>query len=67
VSAEDEEGPEDRDPLVALFGPDDVEEEPARKGGLLGAVGQILAAVAVVLLLIALFIGGAVAYRWVFG
>jgi hypothetical protein len=67
VGPEDDEGPDDRDPLLALFGPDTGEEEPARRGGLFGAIGQILAAVAVVLVLIALLIGGAVAYRWVFG
>lgn len=49
--------------------PFDLEEDeddgaPAPAGGLLGAIGQMTAAVLVVLLLVALFIAGAVALRW---
>ncbi len=60
-------------------GPPDADEEPfelldaeddagsaVRAGSLLGAIGQIAAAVVIVLALVALFIGGAIAFRIIF-
>jgi hypothetical protein len=56
----DEDGPLEPDDADA----DD--EASAPPGTLLGALGQMAAAVLVVLAVVALFIGGAVAFRWIF-
>jgi hypothetical protein len=42
------------------------DEGPERRPSFLGALGQLVAAVLVVALLVALFIAGAVVFRWVF-
>jgi hypothetical protein len=47
-----------------FWGEDD--EDPESRPTFLGALGQLVAAVLVVALLVALFIAGAVAFRWVF-
>ena len=47
-----------------FWGEDD--EGPEPRPTFLGALGQLVAAVLVVALLVALFIAGAVAFRWVF-
>lgn len=46
--------------------PDDDLEAPAHNPGLLGVIGQFAAAVLVVGALVALFIAGAAALRWIF-
>jgi hypothetical protein len=67
VSPEDDERPtDDADRSFDLSETDDDEGGPANPGSLLGALGQIAAAVLVVVVLVALFIGSAVAYRWIF-
>jgi hypothetical protein len=68
VSPQDDEQPaDDADRPIDFFEPDDDEDEPPNVGSLVGAIGQIAAAVLVVVLLVVLFIGGAVGYRWIFG
>jgi len=48
-----------------FFYPDD-EDAPAPASGLLGGISQMAAAALIVALVVALFIGGAIAIRWVF-
>jgi hypothetical protein len=48
------------------FAADEAVGSSAPVGSLLGAIGQIVTAVLVVALLVAAFIGGAVALRWIF-
>lgn len=68
MNLQHEERPEDdADRSFDLFESDDDAAAPANVGSLLGALGQIAAAVLIVVVLVALFIGGAVAYRWIFG
>jgi hypothetical protein len=68
VSPQDDERPgDDADRSIDFFDLDDDEDGPPSVGSLLGAIGQIAAAVLVVILLVVLFIGGAVGYRWIFG
>jgi hypothetical protein len=68
VSAQDDDRPADHvEPAFDLVDEDDLEEGPAKVGSLLDALGQIVAAVIIVMVLIALFIGGAVVYRRIFG
>lgn len=67
MDPEDEDrSTEDADRSFDLIEMDDDEGGPANAGSLLGAVGQIAAAVLVVVVLVAVFIGSAVAYRWIF-
>jgi hypothetical protein len=68
VIPEDDERPPDaaEDPFE-LFDTDDDAGSAARVGTLLGAIGQIVAAVLIVVVLVTLFIGGAVALRLIFG
>jgi hypothetical protein len=42
------------------------DEGPERRPSFLGALGQLVAAVLVVGMVVALFIAGAVVYRWIF-
>ena len=65
---EGDEGPPDaaEDPFPLLDADDDG-GSATHTGGLLGAIGQIVAAVVIVLVLVALFIGGVVAFRLSFG
>jgi hypothetical protein len=56
--------PDDEDPFAPLQGIDD--EGPAEAGTFLGALGQMAAAALVVLAVLALFIAGAVVFRWTF-
>ena len=68
MNPENEDRPgDDADPSFDLFDLDDAALSPAPAGSLLGAIGQVAAAVLVVLVLVALFIGGAVTLRWIFG
>lgn len=60
----DEPPPGEADPFESLETDDSSEMSPP--GTLLGALGQIAAAALVVLAVVALFIGGAVAFRWIF-
>jgi hypothetical protein len=67
IPESDDQRTEDVDAPFDLFEVDEDAGRSARVGSLLGAIGQIVAAVLVVVLLVALFIGGAVAFRWIFG
>jgi len=57
--------PNDEDPFEPLEGIDD-DEGPAEAGTFLGALGQLAAAALVVLAVLAVFIAGAVVFRWTF-
>jgi len=57
--------PDEADPFESLETDDPGEMSPP-SGTFLGALGQIAAAALVVLAVVALFIGGAVAFRWIF-
>jgi hypothetical protein len=63
----DERPPDDAEDPFALLDTDDGEAGPARIGSLLGAIGQIVAAVLIVVVVVALLIGSAVACRLIFG
>lgn len=65
TTPEDEEGPTGDDPWLDFFAAED-DEGPEPRPSFLGAVGQLAAAVLVVAALVALFIAGAVAFRWIF-
>lgn len=54
------------DPLE-LFDTDDDDRSAERAGTLMGAIGEILAAVLIVVVIAALLIGGAAAFRLLFG
>jgi hypothetical protein len=60
----DDPPPDEADPFESLEA-DDSSDVAAPAGTLLGALGQIAAAALVVLAVVALFIGGAVAVRWI--
>ena len=57
--------PDVEGPFEPQDGVDD-DEDAAPVGTFLGALGQLLAAALVVLAVLALFIAGAVVFRWVF-
>ncbi len=57
--------PDGEEPFEAQGAFDD-DEDPAPVGTFLGALGQLVAAALVVLAVLALFIAGAVVFRWVF-
>jgi hypothetical protein len=63
----DERPPDAAEEPFELLDTDDDAGSPARPGSLLGAIGQIAAAVLIVVALVALFIGAAIAFRLVFG
>ena len=63
----DERPPDAAEDPFPLLDADDDAESPARAGSLLGAIGQIVAAVLIVVALVAVFIGGVVAFRLMFG
>jgi hypothetical protein len=67
VDEGDERPPDAAENPFGLLGTDDDEAGPARIGSLLGAIGQIVAAALLVVVLVALFIAGAVAFRLIFG
>jgi hypothetical protein len=56
--------PTDDDASLDPFDVDDGDEGTAPEHGWLGAIGQMVAALLVVVALIALFIGVAAAFRW---
>ena len=56
--------PDDEDPFAPLQAIDD--DGPAQTSSFLGALGQMAAAALVVLAVLALFIAGAVVFRWTF-
>jgi hypothetical protein len=58
---------DDDDTRADAFAEDDDAGSPIPATTLLGAIGQFVAAVLAVAALIALFIGGVVVVRWVFG
>jgi hypothetical protein len=58
---------DDDDAWVDLFAEDDDVGSPVPVTTLLGAIGQFVAAVLAVAVLVALFIGGAIVVRWIFG
>ena len=58
-----DEPAEDTDPSLTSLDPDDANEGAASVPSWLGAIGQMLAAVLVVVALVALFIGTVVAIR----
>jgi hypothetical protein len=60
-------GPDPAEGPFELLDQGDDGQDTARAGSLLGAIGQIVAAVLIVVVLVALFIGGAVVYRLIFG
>jgi len=62
----DDRRTDDTEAPFDLFGADDDVGSSAPVGSLLGAIGQIVTALLVVVLLVAVFIGGAVALRWIF-
>jgi hypothetical protein len=67
VIPDDDDGqPDDAEWPFDLFGADETGDSSAPAGSLLGAIGQIVGAVLVVLLILAVFIAGAVALRWIF-
>jgi hypothetical protein len=66
VIPEIDEPPRDDDGSIEPGDADDGDEARAPAGTFLGALGQIAAAALVVLAVVALFIGGAVALRWIF-
>jgi hypothetical protein len=57
---------DDDDAWVDLSAGDDA-GSPIPATTLLGAIGQFIAALLAVALLVALFIGGAIVVRWIFG
>jgi hypothetical protein len=61
----DDEAPDGTDGWIDFLWTED-DESPEARPSFLGALGQIVAAVLVVALLVALFIAGAVAFRWIF-
>ena len=63
----DERRTDDTETPFDLFEAEEDVGSSAPVGSLLGAIGQIVTAVLVVALLVAVFIGGAVALRWIFG
>lgn len=63
----DERPPDAAEDPFELFDTDDDAGSTVRVGSLLGAIGQIVAAVLIVVVLVTLFIGGAVAFRLIFG
>jgi hypothetical protein len=63
----DERPPDAAEDTFQLLDADEDAESPARAGSLLGAIGQIVAAVLIVVALVTLFIGGVVAFRLMFG
>ena len=66
MTAENDERPTDDDGwLDPLAGDDDGSSAPVTN--LSGAVGQLTAAILVVVVVVALFIGGAIVFRWVLG
>jgi len=68
IGPEGDNGPPDADderPFESFDAEDDA-GSAVRAGSLLGAIGQIAAAVLIVLVLVALFIGGAIAFRVIF-
>ena len=69
IGPEGDNGPPDADDEepFELFDAEDDAGSAVRAGSLLGAIGQIAAAVLIVLVLVALFIGGAIAFRVIFG
>ena len=64
---ENEERPTDGDGWIDPSTEDDEGGSPIPATTLLGAIGQFVAALLAVALLIALFIGGAIVVRWMFG
>ena len=65
---EDEDAPRNTDDeWVDLLAEDDDAADAIPPTTFLGAVGQFVAALLAVALLIALFIGGALVFRWIFG
>lgn len=58
-----DEPAEDTDVSLISLDPDDADEGPANVPSWLGAISQMLAAVLVVVALVTLFIGAAVAFR----
>ena len=63
----DEDRPNDDDGWADPFATDDDVDTPIPVTTLLGAVGQFVAALLAVALLVALFIAGAIVVRWIFG
>ena len=67
MTGENDDWPTDDDVWLDPFGGDDDAGSSVPVTTLLGAVGQLIAAVLVVVALVALFIGGAIVVRWIFG
>ena len=67
MRVENDDRPTDEDARLDPFGGDDDDGSSVPGTTLFGAVGQLSAAVLVVVVLFALFIGGAMVFRWIFG
>ena len=67
MTVENGERPTDDDAGHDPFGGADDAADSLPVTTLFGAVGQLSAAVLVVVVLVALFIGGAMVFRWIFG
>ena len=67
VTVENEDRTTDDDGWVDPFAEGDDAGSPIPATTLLGAIGQFIAALIAVVLLIALFIGSAIVVRWFFG
>ena len=68
IGPEGDNGPPEADgeEPFEFFDAEDDAGSAVHAGSLLGAIGQIAAAVLIVLVLVALFIGGAIAFRVIF-